>query len=281
MSFTITSTIKMNNGLEIPRFGLGTWQAASGTEASSAVRWALEAGYRHIDTAAAYGNEQDVAEGIRASGVPRSAIFVVTKLWNENHGYDSALRAYDESMRKLGGEPIDLYLIHWPVKGLRKESWKALTHLYEQKKVRSIGVSNYTVNHLTELLNETPIVPAANQIELSPFLQRAKLVQFCRDKGITIEAYSPLARGRKLQDHRLVEIAQKYGKTAAQVAIRWSLQQGFVVIPKSVHQSRIVENAQVFDFELADEDMRILNGMDENYFTISSSFNPETSPNWN
>lgn len=280
MKLNITSTLTLNNGVAIPRFGLGTWQAAIG-EAREAVRIALQNGYRHIDTAAAYGNETDVAAGIKDSGVPRKDIFVVTKLWNENQGYDSALKAFDESVERLGGDPIDLYLIHWPVKEKRSASWKALTRIYEEKRVRSIGVSNYTIQHLTELLGETPIVPAANQIELSPFLQRRELVAFCRSKGIAIEAYSPLARGRKLADPRLTTVAEKYGKTSAQVAIRWSLQMDYIVIPKSVTESRIIENADVFDFELSQEDMAALDLLEEGFWTISQSFNPETSPHWN
>jgi diketogulonate reductase-like aldo/keto reductase len=281
MALTIQSTLRMNNGVEIPRFGLGTWQSASGQEAQDAVRWALEAGYRHIDTAAVYNNEQDVGSGIAASGVPRDEIFLVTKVWNDDQGYDKTLRAFDVSAKKLRTEMIDLYLVHWPVKELRKETWKALIRLYEEKRCRAIGISNFNTRHLSDLLADSPIVPAANQIEISPFLQRPELVKMCRQSGVIVEAYSPLARGRKLEDPRLARIAQRHGKTPAQVAIRWALQNDFVVIPKSVHKERIQQNAQVFDFELDQSDLREMAGMDENYFTISSSFNPETSPRWN
>jgi len=281
MNLTITSTIKMNNGVEIPRFGLGTWQSASGQEARNAVLWALEAGYRHIDTAAIYGNEQDVGAGIAASGVSRGEIFLVTKCWNDDQGYDQTLRAFETSARKLRTDYFDLYLIHWPLKELRRDTWKAMIRLYEEKRCRAVGVSNYTANHLRELLADSPLVPAANQIELSPFLQRRELVDLCQQNNITVEAYSPLARGRKLADPRLAAVAERCGKTPAQVAIRWSLQHDRVVIPKSVHRERILENAQVFDFNLSAEDMQALDGLDEDYWTATPSWNPETSAKWN
>ena len=281
MELNILSTIKMNNGVEIPRFGLGTWQSASGAETQNAVLWALEAGYRHIDTAAVYGNEQDVGAAVAASGVPRADIFLVTKCWNDDQGYDNALRAFDVSAKKLRTDTFDLYLIHWPVKGLRLDTWKALIRLYEEKRCRAVGVSNFTVAHLQELLADSPFVPAANQIELSPFLQRRELVDLCNQKGITVEAYSPLARGRKLEDERLLAIAKRHGKSAAQVAIRWALQRGLVVIPKSVRKERIQENANVFDFALSAADMQEMDGLDEGYWTMNTAWNPETSPKWN
>lgn len=281
MDLNITSTIKMNNGVEIPRFGLGTWQSASGDEAQNAVRWALEAGYRHIDTAAVYGNEQDVGAAIAASGVARSELFLVTKVWNDDQGYDKTLRAFEASAKKLRTDYFDLYLIHWPVKELRQDTWKALIRLAEEKRCRAVGVSNFTTRHLQELLAGTPLVPAANQIELSPFLQRRELVDLCRHAGITVEAYSPLARGRKLEDPRLLAVAQQHGKTAAQVAIRWALQHNLVVIPKSVRKERILENAQVFDFVLTPADMQVLDALDEGYWTMNTAWNPETSPRWN
>jgi methylglyoxal/glyoxal reductase len=281
MQLNITSTLRLNNGVEIPRFGLGTWQSASGAETQNAVLWALEAGYRHIDTAAVYGNEQDVGDAVSSSGIPRGEIFLVTKCWNADQGYDQTLRAFDVSAKKLQTDTLDLYLIHWPVKELRLETWKALVHLYEEKRCRAIGVSNFTVNHLNELLANTSLVPAANQIELSPFLQRRALVERCRQAGLVVEAYSPLSRGRKLEDPRLVAVAQKYGKTSAQIAIRWALQHDLVVIPKSVRKERIFENAQVFDFDIDPVDMQALGGLDENYFAMSEAWNPETSPKWN
>jgi diketogulonate reductase-like aldo/keto reductase len=277
----IRSTVLLGNNVEIPRLGLGTWQSAVGSETRNAVVWALEAGYRHIDTAAIYGNEQDVGAAVVASGVPRSELFLTTKCWNEDQGFDNALRAFDVSAKKLGSDYIDLFLIHWPVKGLRNDTWRAFTRLYEEKRCRAIGVSNFTMNHLIELLSRTSVVPAANQIELSPFLQRRDLVEFCQNKGITIEAYSPLARGRKLSDPRLMEIAKRYEKSPAQIAIRWALQHNLVVIPKSVHKERIQENAQVFDFEISLLDMQALDALDEGYWTMSPAWNPETSSRWN
>jgi diketogulonate reductase-like aldo/keto reductase len=281
MDLNIRSTLRLNNGVEIPRFGLGTWESPRGEQANQAVRWALEAGYRHIDTAAIYGNEQDVGQAIADSGVPRSEIFLVTKCWNGDQGYDNALRAFEVSAAKLHTDYLDLYLVHWPVKELRRDTWKALLRLYEDKRCRAIGVSNYTANHLNELLDDTPVVPAANQIELSPFLQRRELVALCRHKKIAVEAYSPLARGRKLDHPRLQTVAQQYEKTPAQIAIRWALQRDLVVIPKSIRRERIIENAQVFDFCLSEADLLILDGLDEGYWTMNAAWNPETSPKWN
>jgi diketogulonate reductase-like aldo/keto reductase len=280
MSLTITSTLRMNNGVEIPRFGLGTWQAEKGSEARQAVLWALEAGYRHIDTAAIYGNEEDVGAAVAESGLPRQDIFVVTKVWNGDQGYDTTLKACEASLKKLKLDFLDLYLVHWPVSGLRQETWRALVKLAEQGLCRSIGVSNFTVRHLDELLTGSPVVPAANQIEFSPFLNRAALKEYCQSRGIVVEAYSPLARSRKLDDPRLVGVANKYGKTPAQVAIRWALQHDLVVIPKSVRKERIVENSAVFDFALSAEDMALMDTFNEDYWTINESFNPERSPKW-
>jgi methylglyoxal/glyoxal reductase len=265
----IVSKIKLNNGVEMPAFGLGTFQSEQGETTSNAVRWALEAGYRAIDTAAAYGNEADVGRGIRESGVPREQIFVTTKLWNEEQGYDSTLRAYDASLKRLGLEYLDLYLIHWPMNTTRADSWRAMLRLYEEKRVRAIGVSNYIVRQLQELLNTSPVVPAVNQFEISPFLTRRKLVDFCQSQHIQVESYSPLARGKRWNDPVISDIAQRYGKSAAQIMIRWALEEGFVVIPKSVKRERIIENAAVFDFSLSAEDMQRLEGLNENARTIN------------
>jgi diketogulonate reductase-like aldo/keto reductase len=280
MNLTISSTVRLNNGVEMPSFGLGTFRSEKGLPTQNAVRWALEAGYRHVDTAAAYGNEEDVGIALRQSGIDRHQVFVVTKVWNDNQGYDSTLRAFDASLERLGLEYVDLYLIHWPVTKLRGQTWKALEKLYEQGKCRAIGVSNYMIRHLKELLAESPIVPAVNQVEFSPFLYRKELLDYCRVKGIQLEAYSPLSRGRKLGDPRLAAIAARYGKTPAQVAIRWALQHELVVIPKSIHRERILENAQVFNFEITAEDMQALDALNENYSVIQPDWDPETSPNW-
>lgn len=280
MDLKVGSTIKMNNGVEIPRLGLGTWQAQKGGMARQAVEWALEAGYRHIDTAAGYDNEEDVGDAISASGLPRKDIFVVTKIINGGQGYDSTLRACEASLKRLKLDAIDLYLVHWPVSGLRKDTWRAMVRLAEEGLCRSVGVSNYTIRHLDELLADSPIVPAANQIELSPFLTRTALVDYCQSKGIVVEAYSPLARSRKLGDPRLVDMAEKYGKSTAQVALRWGLQHDFVVIPKSTNKERIFENANLFDFALSAGDMALMDSFDEDYWTIASAWNPEKSNKW-
>ncbi|MGE5399337.1 MAG: aldo/keto reductase [Ignavibacteriales bacterium] len=265
MDLTINDTVKLNNGVEIPRLGLGVYLSNPGAETQNAVKWALEAGYRHIDTAAFYKNEKDVGHAIKQSNVPREEIFVTTKLWNEDHGYDSALRAFDISLKNLGFTYIDLYLIHWPVSEKRRDSWKALETLLEEGRCRAIGVSNYTTRHLNEMLNYCTVVPAVNQVEFSPYLYQRGLLELCRSNKIQIEAYSPLARASKLKDPGLVSIAEQYDKSPAQILIRWALQHELVVIPKSVHKERIIENAGVYDFEISDEDMKRLNDFDENY----------------
>lgn len=280
MPLTLTSTVTLNNNIPMPWFGLGTFLSEVGETTQKAVRWALEAGYRHIDTARIYQNEGDVGQAIRDSGVPRGEIFVTTKVWNDDQGYDTTLKACDASLKRLDTDYVDLYLIHWPVSNLRNETWRALTKLLEMGKTRAIGVSNFTIRHLDELLAQTDIVPAVNQIELSPFHQRSELVNYCRAKGIVIEAYSTLGRGKRANDDRLAAVGQKYGKTAAQVALRWGLQHEVVVIPKSVHRERILENANIFDFELSPADMQTIAAMEEAYSVVNPSWNPDTPGNW-
>jgi diketogulonate reductase-like aldo/keto reductase len=275
MNLTITSTLKLNNGVEMPIFGLGTFLSERGETTRKSVLHALEAGYRHIDTAAVYGNEADVGAGVRESGIPRAEIFITTKVWNDDQGYDSTLRAFDASLERLKMDYFDLYLIHWPVTGKRAETWRALIHLYEQKRCRAIGVSNFTIRHLKELSDSSPFVPLVNQFELHPFNTRKELVAYCQEMGIAVTSYSPLARGRKLADPALAAIAARYHKTPAQLAIRWVLQQGIIVIPKSVHRERILENAQVFDFEITPEDMAALDGLNENYSVVPPDWAPE------
>lgn len=253
----------------IPALGLGVYRIPPGPETRHAVLWALEAGYRHIDTAAVYGNEASVGEAIRESGLARDEVFVTTKLWNEDHGYDRADAAMDVSLERLGFDYVDLYLIHWPVTEQRIESWHALVRMKDDGRARMIGVSNYMVRHLEELFAASPVTPAANQIEVTPFNYRSMLdvIELCRARGIVVEAYSPLTKGRRLDDPRLARIAAEYGKSPAQVLIRWSLQHGFVVLPKSAHRERIRENAAVFDFELAPEHMAELDSLDEGLIT--------------
>jgi methylglyoxal/glyoxal reductase len=271
----IGSTIKLNNGVEIPVLGLGTFRSEKGAETQNAVAWALEAGYRHIDTAAMYGNEEDVGLAVAQSRVKRADIFITTKLRNDDHGYESTLKACQESLRTLKMDYIDLYLVHWPVTGLREKTWEAFIKLYEQGKCRAIGVSNYTIRHLNELLAHTPLVPMVNQIEIHPFLYRKDLIDFCMARNIAVEAYSPLSKARRMDDPRLVSISGKYQRSGAQVMIRWSLQHGWISLPKSVRQERIVENVDVFDFDLDEADMLTLDSMDEGYYTVRPDWIPD------
>ena len=263
MTRDINYKMKMNNGIDIPQFGLGVYLTKSGSECVNAVTWALEAGYKHIDTARIYGNEKEVGEAVRNSGIKREEIFITTKLWNDDHGYESALKAFDKSLKTLNTDYIDLYLIHWPVKGKRKESWKALEKIYESGYCKSIGVSNYQINHLQELFSYANTIPVINQVEFSPYNYQKDLLDFCNQNKIILEAYSPLTRTQRLDDPKVLPIAKKHNKTVAQVLIRWAIEQEIVVIPKSARKERIIENANVFNFELDTADMRILNNLDE------------------
>jgi methylglyoxal/glyoxal reductase len=260
---TLDGTIKLNNNIEIPRLGLGVYLSKPGRDTFNAVMWALESGYRHIDTAKAYKNEGDVGKAIKESGIKRGDIFVTTKLWNQDQGYENTLNAFNTSLEDLGFDYVDLYLIHWPVEGKRRESWRALEKIYKEGRTKSIGVSNYTIKHLKEMDNYTEIKPAVNQVEFHPFLFQEDLLEYCKIKNIQLEAYSPLARAEKLQDAELIQIADKYSKSTAQIMIRWSLQHDLVVIPKSVHKKRIIENADVYDFEISEEDMMKINSLDQ------------------
>jgi diketogulonate reductase-like aldo/keto reductase len=262
-----TAVLPMTSGASIPQVGLGVWQADQGAETRDAVTAALELGYRHVDTARVYRNEVDVGAAIKASRVPRDQVFVTTKLWNDDQGYDAALRALDKSLGRLGLDYVDLYLIHWPVAGKRGESWRALERAFEDKRARAIGVSNYLVPHLRELLAAAKVAPHVNQIELTPFLQRRETRALCAEHRIVVEAYSPLTRGERF-DHPVVRAAAKAtGRSPAQVLLRWGIQHGHVVLPKSVRRERIAENAALFDFTLDAETMRALDGLEENLVT--------------
>lgn len=262
----------LSNGVEIPVIGFGTWQIPNGEVCYNAVTKALKVGYRHIDTAMAYGNERSVGEAIRDFKIPRDEIFITTKLPAQIKGYEEALDAFDKSLNELGVDYIDLYLIHapkpWGVSGDGMEymnqniaSWKAFEKLYEEGKIRSIGVSNFKVEHLVSLLNNTKIVPHVNQISVNPKHYDRETIEFCDEKKIAIEAYSPLATGRLLDNEDLAKLAKKYNKTLAQLAIRWSLQRGFIPLPKSVTPERIKENIEVFDFSISKEDMHYINSL--------------------
>jgi methylglyoxal/glyoxal reductase len=255
----------LHNGVKMPWLGLGVWKAKAGEEVEQAVRWALEAGYRSIDTAAIYRNEEGVGKALKESGVSREDVFVTTKVWNADQGYETTLKAFEESRRRLGLEFIDLYLIHWPVKGKYKETWKALEKLYKDGYVRAIGVSNFQVHHLQDVMADTEIKPMVNQVEFHPYLTQKELLAFCREHQIQLEAWSPLMQGEVVNVPLIRELAEKYGKTPAQIVLRWDLQHGVVTIPKSVKKERILENAAVFDFELSAEDMAKLDALNRNH----------------
>ncbi|WP_046214239.1 aldo/keto reductase [Paenibacillus wulumuqiensis] len=260
----LQSTVQLSNGVEMPWFGLGVYKVENGDEVVSSVKWAIEAGYRSIDTAALYQNEDGVGQAIRESGVPREELFVTTKVWNSDQGYDSTLQAFEQSLSKLGLEYVDLYLVHWPVKGKYKDTWRALEKLHDDGKVRAIGVSNFQIHHLEDLLADAKVRPVVNQVELHPLLSQVELRNYCKEQGIQIEAWAPLAQGRLLDNEVLQGIGEKYGKSIAQVLLRWDLQSGIVTIPKSIKQDRIVQNADIFDFELSPEDMKQIDDLNQN-----------------
>eukprot|EP00731_Ephydatia_muelleri_P037746 Em0551g5a len=252
----------------MPVLGLGVYLAQNGGEAEQAVLWALQQGYRLIDTAKIYENEEDVGKAVRGSGIPRDQIFVTTKLATSDHGKENTIQACQESLRKLGLDYVDLYLIHSPSGGKILETWGAMIELKKRGLAKSIGVSNFNVHHLKPLKEAYPdYIPAVNQIELSPYLTFDEVVAYCQKEHIALEAYCPLAKGFKLEDPLLLSIAAKYKKSAAQLLIRWSIQRGFVCIPKSARKDKIIENSNVFDFEISAEDMTTLNGLNENFIT--------------
>lgn len=262
---SLVSTTTLHNGVKMPWIGLGVFKVQDGEEVVRSIKSALEAGYRSIDTAAIYKNEEGVGRAIAESHVPREELFITTKLWNANQGYEPTLKAFDESMEKLGLDYLDLYLIHWPLpsQGKYVETWKALEKLYKDGRVRAIGVSNFNIHHLEEILANSEIVPMVNQVEYHPRFNQRELHEYCKKNGIQLEAWSPLMQGGLLNDPVLVEIAEKYNKSTAQIIIRWDLQTGVVTIPKSTKPHRIAENADVFDFELSQEDMDKINGLNQ------------------
>jgi 2,5-diketo-D-gluconate reductase A len=255
--------ISLNDGATIPQLGLGVWQVDPAITAE-VVRWGIEAGYRSIDTAEGYRNEEGVGQAIRAADVPRTELFITSKLRNGGHERDAALKSFDETMRLLGLEQLDLFLIHWPVPSRDKyvEAWKAMIELRDSGRVRSIGVSNFNLDHLERIIGETGVTPAVNQIELHPRFQQRDKREFHAAHGIRIESWSPLGSGRLLSEPTLERIAGKHGKSVAQTIIRWHLQEGLIVIPKSIHKDRIVSNFDVFDFDLDADDLEAIKGMD-------------------
>lgn len=258
----------LNTGQQMPLLGLGCWDMYQ-REAQQAVAWALEIGYRLIDTAAIYRNETEVGEAIRQSGIPRADIFLTTKLHNGDQGdYDRILKAFDASQLRLNCDYIDLYLIHWPVKHKRADSWKALERLYAEGRVKAIGVSNFLLPFLKEMDNYAHLTPALNQIEFSPYLFLKEELAWCQQRQIQLQGYSPIARGAKFNDKKLIALAEKYGKTPAQIMIRWQLEHDVSVIPKSANQKRLTENFDVFDFQLEATDVALLDGFHENFRVV-------------
>ena len=275
----LTDTFKLSNGVEIPCIGFGTWRSPDGETAYNAVRKALEVGYRHIDTAAAYKNEESVGRAIRESGIPREEIFVTSKLWNTERGYEKTLAAFDKTMERLGLDYLDLYLIHWPAAPHQYENWdelnmgtwKAFIELYRAGRIRAIGVSNFKPYHLESLV-KSEIVPMVNQIEIHPGMLTSETIEYCRKYDMLIEAWSPLGSGALLNNELLGGIAEKYGKSVAQICLRWCLQQGTLPLPKSITPERIEANTKIFDFELSDDDMTAMSDMENVGF---SGFEPD------
>lgn len=252
----------LNNGIKMPWLGLGVYRMQDGQEVKNAIRTALEIGYRSIDTAAFYQNEAGVGQAIRESGLPREQIFLTTKVWNSDVRQNGVLQAFDESLRRFELEYVDLYLIHWPVPGAYLAAWKDLEKIYASGRAKAIGVSNFLVHHLDVLLQDCQIIPAVNQVEFHPYLVQPELLRYCHDRRIQVEAWAPLMRGRVLAEPTILNLAEKYHKTPAQNVLRWDIQHGVATIPKSTHPGRMAENAQVFDFELAAEEMMAIDALD-------------------
>lgn len=259
----LKGTCTLSNGIEMPYFGLGVWQSEDGDEVINAVNYALDAGYRAIDTAAIYINEKGVGEAIAQSKVPREEIFVTSKVWNSDQRSDTVMKAFDATMEKLDLDYLDLYLIHWPVTDKYKDTWKVMEEIYASGRVKAIGVSNFLQHHMEDLLTVAEVVPMVNQMEFHPRLVQQDLVDFCKSHGIQYEAWSPLMQGKIFEIELMQQLAEKYGKSIAQIALRWNLQKGIVTIPKSVKKERIEANADIFDFSLTAEDMQAIDGLDQ------------------
>ncbi|MDR4432982.1 glyoxal/methylglyoxal reductase [Bacillus tequilensis] len=255
MPKSLKDTVKLHNGVEMPWFGLGVFKVENGSEATESVKAAIKNGYRSIDTAAVYQNEEGVGIGIKESGVAREELFITSKVWNEDQGYETTLAAFEKSLERLQLDYLDLYLIHWPGKDKYKDTWRALEKLYKDGKIRAIGVSNFQVHHLEELLKDAEIKPMVNQVEFHPRLTQKEVRDYCKANGIQMEAWSPLMQGQLLDNEVIAQIAEKYNKSVAQVILRWDLQHEVITIPKSIKEHRIIENADIFDFELSQEDM--------------------------
>ncbi|NTU27040.1 glyoxal/methylglyoxal reductase [Bacillus tequilensis] len=264
MPKSLKDTVKLHNGVEMPWFGLGVFKVENGSEATESVKAAIKNGYRSIDTAAVYQNEEGVGIGIKESGVAREELFITSKVWNEDQGYETTLAAFEKSLERLQLDYLDLYLIHWPGKDKYKDTWRALEKLYKDGKIRAIGVSNFQVHHLEELLKDAEIKPMVNQVEFHPRLTQKEVRDYCKANGIQMEAWSPLMQGQLLDNEVIAQIAKKYNKSVAQVILRWDLQHEVITIPKSIKEHRIIENADIFDFELSQEDMDKIDALNKN-----------------
>ncbi|MCM3304182.1 aldo/keto reductase [Priestia megaterium] len=269
MMKNLQDTVTLHNGAKMPGFGLGVFKVEEGPELVNAIKVAIKHGYRSIDTAAIYGNEEGVGQGIREglkeAGISRENVFVTSKIWNSDLGYEATIAAYETSLKKLGLDYLDLYLIHWPVEGKYKEAWRALETLYKEGKVKAIGVSNFQVHHLKDLMEDAEIKPVINQVEYHPRLTQKELQAFCEKHHIQLEAWSPLMQGELLDNEVLTEIANKHNKSVAQVILRWDVQNGIITIPKSTKEHRIVENASIFDFELNKEEIERIDELNQNH----------------
>lgn len=263
MLTNLKETVTLHNGVKMPRLGLGVFKVSEGEEVVESVKAAIRNGYISIDTAAIYKNEEGVGQAIKESGIAREELFVTSKVWNSDQGYETTLQAFETSLNLLGLDYLDLYLIHWPGVDKYKDTWKALEKLYKDGRVRAIGVSNFQIHHLQDLLSDCDIKPMVNQVEFHPHLTQKELLAFCKNEGIQIEAWSPLKRGQLLEEPVLTKIAHKYNKSVAQVILRWDLQNDVVTIPKSIKENRIIENANIFDFELTQEDMENIDALNQ------------------
>jgi len=260
---SITDSAQLNNGLKMPWLGFGVFQIQDGQQVEDAVKAALEIGYRSIDTATVYRNETGVGKAIRESGIPREDIFLTTKVWNDAQREKRILPAFEESLKRLDTAYVDLYLVHWPVKGCYQETWQEMEKIYQSGRAKAVGVSNFQIHHLEDIVSDSQIVPAVNQIEFHPFLVQPELLEFCREHQIQVEAWSPLMAGQIINEPTAQNLAKKYQRTPAQITLRWDLQHEVVTIPKSIHSDRIAENAQIFDFTLSQEDMNVLDALDQ------------------
>jgi len=260
----LRGTVKLVNGVEMPYFGLGVFKTREGSEVENSVIWALESGYRHIDTAAIYKNEKGVGNAIKASGVPRNELFITTKAWNDNQRNNTVMEGFEESLELLQTDYVDLYLIHWPVIGKYNATWKVMEEIYRSGRAKAIGVSNFLQHHLEDLFKTAEIKPMVDQVECHPYLVQQPLINFCQANNIVYEAWSPIMRGAVNDIPLFKELSEKYKKTPVQIVLRWDLQKGIVTIPKSVHQERIKSNTEIFDFEISDEDIGRIDKLDKN-----------------